>query len=176
MDASRCTLKPTVWMVATILLFTSVFAHSATSLTYDHARAIIMPFYEVMNRPTAENAEVLRRSTSPQWVGCSDGKSCLSRDQVVAHVRERGKAIPDFTWAIQDIIVSNNTVVVRGEATGTPVSSFMGLPVTGRSFRIMSVDIHVIENGKIARTHYIKDWASAARQLGGKQIAQTKSQ
>ncbi|MGH6962005.1 MAG: ester cyclase [Dongiaceae bacterium] len=58
-----------------------------------------------------------------------------------------------------------NRYVVRGRATGTPVKPFFGVDAGGRSFDIMSIDIHTVENGKIVRSYHVEDWAGALRQL-----------
>jgi predicted ester cyclase len=47
-------------------------------------------------------------------------------------------------------------VVVRGEVTGTPAGELFGVPHTGRSFRIMAVDIQTIRDGKIAKTYHMR--------------------
>jgi hypothetical protein len=44
----------------------------------------------------------------------------------------------------------------------------MGLPTDGTtSFQIMTIDIHTIENGKLASVHHLEDWPTAMRQLKG---------
>jgi predicted ester cyclase len=63
------------------------------------------------------------------------------------------------------VLVSANQVTVRGEATGTPAGEFMGAPRTGKSFKVMSIDVHTIEGGKMVRSYHIEDWIGAVRQL-----------
>jgi predicted ester cyclase len=41
------------------------------------------------------------------------------------------------------------------------------VPASGKSFKIMSIDIHTIEDGKIKRSYHVEDWAGAMRQLSG---------
>ena len=60
------------------------------------------------------------------------------------------------------------TVIVRSRATGTPKGPFFGVDGQGRSFDIMAIDIHTVENGKITRSYHVEDWAGALRQLSGK--------
>jgi len=62
----------------------------------------------------------------------------------------------------------SNQVTVRGEATGTPAGEFMGVPYTGKSFKLMSIDVHTLEGGKMVRTYHIEDWLGAVRQLSAK--------
>lgn len=78
------------------------------------------------------------------------------------------KLIPDLKWEIQQIVAEGNQYVVRSKATGTPNGDFMGLPTDGsKSFEIMTIDIHTIENGMITKIYHIEDWATAMRQLKG---------
>ena len=89
-------------------------------------------------------------------------------DQVIAGVGARLKSIPDLKWEIKDIVVAGNQVTVRGEATGTPAGEFMGAPHTGKSFKLMSIDVHTLEAGKMVRSYHIEDWIGAVRQLTAK--------
>lgn len=78
------------------------------------------------------------------------------------------KLIPNLKWEIQDIINEGNQYVVRSKATGSPNGDFMGLPTDGsKSFEIMTIDIHTIENGLIKKIYHIEDWATAMKQLKG---------
>lgn len=69
---------------------------------------------------------------------------------------------------IKEIIVAGDKGIVRGELSGTPAGDFFGMPHTGKSFKIMALDIQTIRNGKIARTHHLEDWAAAINQLRAK--------
>lgn len=78
------------------------------------------------------------------------------------------KGIPNLVWAIQDIVVSHDgaKVVVRSVATGTPKGMFMGMDLPGtKSFKMDTIDIHEVKDGKIARVHHLEDWATAMKQL-----------
>ena len=63
------------------------------------------------------------------------------------------------------MLVAGNKIIVRGEASGTPSAELMGVPYGGKAFRIMSIDVHAIEDGRIVRSYHLEDWRGAARQL-----------
>ena len=42
------------------------------------------------------------------------------------------------------------------------------MPHSGKSFRIMAVDIQTIREGKIAKTYHMENWLSAIGQLRAK--------
>ena len=66
------------------------------------------------------------------------------------------------------MIQEGNKVVVRSRATGTPQGSFFGVDGQGKSFDILTIDIHTFKNGKIVSSHHVEDWAAALQQLSGK--------
>jgi predicted ester cyclase len=130
------------------------------------ARASVAPFYKALNAEFAKDSpELIRQATAPAWVSCRGNDSCNSRDEVIAGIGQRLKSIPDLKWEIKEILVSGNEVTVRGEATGTPAGEFMGAPYSGKSFKLMSIDIHTLEGGKMVRSYHVEDWIGAVRQL-----------
>lgn len=76
--------------------------------------------------------------------------------------------MPDLTWAVQEMHESGNFVTVRSRVTGTPVAPFFGVDGEGRSFDIMTIDIHELVGGKIVRSSHVEDWAGALQQLSGR--------
>ena len=69
---------------------------------------------------------------------------------------------------IKEVLVAGDRVVVRGEVTGTPAGELFGVPHTGRSFRMMAIDIQTIREGKIAKTFHLENWLSVLGQLRAK--------
>ena len=138
-------------------------------ISAEAARASVAPFYKALSAEFAKDSpELIRQSTAPQWMSCRGNDICVSRDEVLAGMGQRLKSVPDLKWEIKEILVSGNHVIVRGEATGTPAGEFMGAPYTGKSFKLMSIDVHTLEGGKMVRTYHIEDWLGAVRQLSAK--------
>jgi predicted ester cyclase len=138
-------------------------------ISMDAARASVAPFYKALNAEFAKDSpELIQQATAPQWVSCRGNDACNSRDEVIAGIGARLKSIPDLKWEIREVLVAGNQVTVRGEATGTPAGEFMGVPYGGKSFRLMSIDVHSLEGGKMVRSYHIEDWLGAVRQLQAK--------
>ncbi|HTG07181.1 MAG TPA: ester cyclase [Bradyrhizobium sp.] len=138
-------------------------------LSAETARASVAPFYKALNAEFANDSpELIRQATAPQWVSCRGNDICNTRDEVIAGIGQRLKSVPDLKWEIKEVLVSGNQVTVRGEATGTPAGEFMGAPHTGKSFKLMSIDVHTLESGKMVRSYHIEDWLGAVRQLSAK--------
>jgi predicted ester cyclase len=151
---------------AVIALVGLVASPARAELSPETARAAVAPFYKALNAAFAnESAELIRQSTAPEWVSCRGNEICNTRDEVIAGIGQRLKSIPDLKWEIKEILVSGNQVTVRGEATGTPAGELMGAPHTGKSFKLMSIDVHKLEAGKMVRSYHIEDWIGAVRQL-----------
>jgi predicted ester cyclase len=133
------------------------------------ARASVAPFYKALNAEFAgQSRDLIKQATATDWVSCRGNEICNTRDEVIAGVAQRLTSIPDLKWEIKDVQVSGNQVTVRGEATGTPAGEFMGAPHSGKSFKVMSIDVHTLEGGKMARSYHIEDWIGAVRQLTAK--------
>lgn len=141
----------------------------AQSITPEQARAAIAPFYDALNAaPGKDVSALIESATSPEWVSCNSNNTCSPRDKVMGAIAGFGKAIPDLKWEIKELLVAGDRVIVRGEASGTPAVPFMGVPHSGKSFRIMSIDVHTIKDGKMVRAYHIEDWMGATRQLSAK--------
>ena len=145
---------------------TAIALPAHAELSAEAARAAVAPFYKALNAENAKDVpELVKQSTTSEWVSCRTNEICNTRDEVIGGIGMRLKGVPDLKWEIKDVLVSGNQVTVRGEATGTPAGEFMGAPHSGKSFRLMSIDIHTLEGGKMVRSYHIEDWLGAVRQL-----------
>ena len=159
------------FLAASTVISTIALAGSPASaqMNEEAARANLVPFYKALNAANIQEApELIKQSTTPSWVTCRGNDLCNTRDEVMAAVSQRLRAIPDLKWEIKEVLISGNHVIVRGEATGTPAGEMMGAPTNGKSFKLMSLDLHTIEGGKIARTYHVEDWQGAFRQVAQK--------
>jgi predicted ester cyclase len=157
-------LRPFVILLASSPAWALSGATQTPPLTAYQARSIIVPFYKALN--TGNDAiALINQATSSDWTSCAGNDACKRRDQVGPAIAALQKAIPDLKWEVKEMLVSGDRVIVRGEASGTPTGTFMGLAPGGMSFRVMSVDLHTIRDGKIIRTYHLEDWMGAVRQL-----------
>jgi predicted ester cyclase len=162
-------MKPIFAVCAAVAALGLMASSARAEISAEAARASVAQFYKALNAEFAnESAELIKQSTAPQWVSCRGNDICNSRDEVIAGIGQRLKSVPDLKWEIKEILVSGNQVTVRGEATGTPAGEFMGAPHTGKSFKVMSIDVHTLEAGKMVRSYHIEDWLGAVRQISAK--------
>lgn len=89
-----------------------------------------------------------------------------TKEQLTGQLGFFWKLIPNLKWEPQEILNEGNKFTVRSLVTGTPNGDFMGLPTNGtKSFRIMTIDIHTIVDGKVKEVHHLEDWGTAMKQL-----------
>jgi predicted ester cyclase len=136
------------------------------SLDLNAARGLVGPIYDALTRPGEKDVEALIKGVAASdFQSCANG-DCAGRDAVIARFKGLASVIPDLAWTIKEIFVAgDDTVIVRGEATGTPVKVFLGIEPTGRSFRTMSLDLYTVANSQILRSYHVENWTLAARQL-----------
>jgi len=145
----------------------SAVAQSAMSTA--EARKLVEPFYSMLNQPASKDLKALSEQVlAPDWKSYSSETDFKGRDGFVAQVGGFGKLIPDLKWDIKDVLVDGKRIIVRSEASGTPVGPFFGVSPTGKSFKIMTIDIHTIKDGRAIAAHHVEDWAGALRQLSAK--------
>jgi predicted ester cyclase len=157
--------------VASVLAVAAMHASPALaqSMTLEQARKQVAPFYEMLNQPAGKDLKALsEQALSPDWKSYSNETDFKGRDGFVAQVGGFGKLIPDLKWDIKDVMVDGNRIIVRSEASGTPSGAFFGVPHGGKSFKIMTIDVHTIKDGKAITAHHVEDWAGAMRQLSSK--------
>lgn len=141
----------------------------ATSLpAFANDRAIVEAFYnEFLNASgPKDKAAVAARVMADGWqsIGDYSGKN-KSRDELAKQIGGFHQLMPDLTWKIEEILQAGNRYIVRGRASGTPKAPLFGVDGKGKSFTIMSIDIHTVKDGKIVESYHVEDWAGALRQL-----------
>jgi len=158
-------------LVAAAAVLTSPLSASAQSLTEAQARTVIAPWYGLFNQPVQGDMKTLQEQIlTADYESCSGylPGECWGRDASIKVVGGFARSIPDMKFEIKEVLVAGDRVIVRGEVTGTPAGDLFGVPHTGKSFRIMAIDIQTIRDGKIARTYHLENWLSALGQLRAK--------
>ena len=76
-------------------------------------------------------------------------------------------ALPDLVAEEQDVIASDDLVVVRLIVTATHKGDLLGIPATGRRVQWNAIDIYrVTDDGKISEEWAADDMVAFASQLG----------
>lgn len=155
------TLKTLISSAAVAVLATGALADDTATVTV---------FYDLLSNPgSQELVAAFENATAADWESQGDYSGAnKSREAFVGQMGGFAQLIPDLNWEIRGMHQDGDVITVRSRATGTPVAPFFGVDGQGRSFDIMTIDIHELEDGKIARTYHVEDWAGALQQLSGK--------
>ena len=146
-------------------------ASAAQPLTEEQARAIIAPWYGLFNVATRGDVKAAHEQVLTQdYQSCSGylPSECWGRETSIKVVSNFANSIPDLKFDIKEVLVAGDRVIVRGEVTGAPAGELFGVPHTGKSFKIMAIDIQTIKDGKVAKTFHMENWLSALAQLRAK--------
>ena len=164
-------MKKLAELVIAIAVLTIPVTGSTQTLTEAHGRAVIAPWYALFNQPVQGDMKTLQEQIlTPDYESCWGylPGECWGRDNSIRVVGGFAKSIPDMKFDIKEVLVSGDRVIVRGEVSGTPAGDLFGAAHSGKSFRIMAIDIQTIKDGKIARTYHLENWLSALGQLRAK--------
>ncbi len=147
-------------------MFGDAFPTAPPGLTVDRARRIVAPLYEALNQPrTKDVPALLAQACHSDYRSYSTNEEWLSRDALADVFNEIGASVPDLAWSVRDIMLSDDRVIVRGEATGTPVREFFGARPTGKSFRTIAVDVFTVRGDKLASAYHVENWIAAIQQV-----------
>ena len=92
----------------------------------------------------------------------------LSNDKAgaVATIEQILAAFPDMKAEVHQLVASGDQVAVRATFRGTHEGEFMGVPPTGKSVEVGSIDIVRVKDGKFVEHWGIFDAAGMMMQLG----------
>jgi len=62
-------------------------------------------------------------------------------------------------------MVTGDSAIVRGRATGTATGEFWGTRPTGKSFNTMAVDVFTVRRDKLANAYHVESWVGALQQM-----------
>lgn len=94
------------------------------------------------------------------------GGSVTGREAISKVLTAFLSAFSDASFAFQPAIIDEGRVALVAEITGTQDGPLLGLPPSGRAFRIWSVFVLELEDGLIVNERRIYDFTGLLIQLG----------
>lgn len=142
-------------------------AQEPDEMSREEMISLVQNFYDLLSDPTTSEADARTAEfMDDDWASTPTPLGGPGRAGFVTTLGAFGQLIPDLDWEVQEMLVDGDRVVVRSLARGTPAGPFLGVdPATGRSFEIMTIDIHTVEDGLMVRSYHVEDWATAMAQL-----------
>jgi len=151
-----------------ILTSTLMLIASFSNYAVADDKAVVQTFYDFLSNPASEEQITsFKAATDENWTSIGDYSGTnKTRDGFIGQVSGFfAELIPDLKWEVQEMLQEGNKVVVRSRATGTPNAPLFGVDGKGKSFDILTIDIHTLEGDKIVSTYHVEDWAGALQQL-----------
>ena len=75
-------------------------------------------------------------------------------------------AFLDLTTTLDNLVIDGNSAVRVLTLEGTHIGEFLGIPPTGKRFKMPAVFFYELENGKIVRERRIYDFTGLLVQIG----------
>lgn len=112
--------------------------------------------------------EVLDEIIDPSYINHSPGApnpipGPEGLKPIIAGMR---KAFPDLKFTIENMVITDEQVVIHCTMHGTHTGDLFGLPPTGRKVKVNQMQIERIKNGKIVEHWRQSDDLGMMRQLG----------
>ncbi|WP_433617990.1 ester cyclase [Dactylosporangium sp. CA-139114] len=140
-------------------------------MTKQAAQRLIEPFYDLF-RSKRRDWDAGFAVLADDWRSYYTNGRYRTKAETRPYIEGLFDLVPDINVEILHLSVDGVHVAVRSELSGTPAGDFM-VPHTGRSFSIMTIDVHEIGgDGRLSVLHHLEDWGTAIRQLQGSDSSQ----
>ncbi len=130
----------------------------------EQSRAIGFRFADLFNNHDLSIADEIFgqnfRSALPQ------AAPPLDKESWKAYIQVFFTGFPDIRQDIEDMIATDNRLVLQLMYHGTHTGDFQGIPPTGKSISIRAIGVNRIENGFIVENTVVLDMLSVMQQIG----------
>ena len=130
-------------------------------------KEIVKPFYtELLSANSSANIDkVIDKLIADNFLHINTAET-KNKAEFKRHVPGVFQLIPNITTEIQEMLEEGNRVIVRSIVSGNPRGNFFGVETDGsKSFSVMAIDIHTIENNQITKIYHLEEWTTAFQQL-----------
>ncbi|MFI5914786.1 ester cyclase [Dactylosporangium sp. NPDC051541] len=135
-------------------------------MQHAEAERLIEPFYDLF-RSKRRDWDAGFGVLADDWRSYYTNGRFRTKADTRPYIEGLFELVPDINVEVLHMSVDGVYISVRSELSGTPASDFM-VPHTGRSFSIMTIDVHEIDDdGRLSVLHHLEDWGTAIRQLQG---------
>jgi steroid delta-isomerase-like uncharacterized protein len=134
-------------------------------MSADQNRKTMLRFYEAINRHDVETiGDCLAEDNVAHCIPEEFGQT---REAYLQFMQLAFEAFPAFRMDALDVVAEGDRVAVRYRNTGTHEGEFMGIPASGRAFKIEGSDFcRFDEEGKIVAHWAYADQLEFMQQLG----------
>ena len=135
-----------------------------TCSTTDHPNAALG--LRMLSAVLADDEPGALSLVHPDHVDHAPAGDLHGREALRAFLQWMAATLTDREELIEDVIASDDRVVVRSRLSATHAGELLGVPATGRRFVTRAVHIWRVEDGLLAEHWMFRDDIAALRQLG----------
>jgi steroid delta-isomerase-like uncharacterized protein len=88
------------------------------------------------------------------------------RDEIAVSYAKLFRTFPDWTFTAESLVIDGNRVVQIFSSTATHSADFMGLPATGRHFKIEGARVYTLKDGLVHDEQRLYDFTGLLIQVG----------
>ena len=96
----------------------------------------------------------------------SNSPKPMSLEELIEFAKMYRKAIADISWSMEELIATEDKIIIRFIERGTHEGEFMGIPATGNKYETSGILISRIVNGKVVEQREEFDMMGFMQQLG----------
>jgi steroid delta-isomerase-like uncharacterized protein len=133
-------------------------------MSAEHNKALVRHCFAELDKA---NLDVLDEVCAPDYVAHFPGMpGPMSREAIKPVWGAFFAAFPDLTHSIEDLFAEGDNVAIRMAIRGTHRGEFQGIPPTGKTITLASINIMRCAGGKIVEQRIEYDALGMLRQLG----------
>lgn len=164
MKTYRLTKAISVLLIVLILITSTTQAQeSSTSSDVEQHQEIAHRFVAIFNEQDPSIADEI---FAPTFTAHVSGAPTLDREGWKGYLEVFRASFPDLRLEVEDIIATDDTVVLRVVLHGTHTEEFQGIAPTGQQVAFPGIAMHRIENGQVVEHWGVMDLLSLMQQLG----------
>lgn len=132
-------------------------------MSKEHATTIGHEFVAIFNEQNTARADKI---FADDLVAHVSGAPPLDRAGWKAYVELFRASFPDLRLELNDLIATDDTVVLRVTLRGTHTAAFQGIPATNVRVAFPGIAMHRLKDGRVVEHWGVRDLLSLMQQLG----------
>jgi predicted ester cyclase/phosphohistidine phosphatase SixA len=131
-------------------------------LSREQALDMVDRYYEALN---TNDEDLFRNVLADGWVGHGESPSVPDRDAegFLGDLAQFYTGLDGGRFEVGDVYLADDVITVRGTISGRHAGPLFGVPATGREVAFGTIAVHRVEDGAIAETWQMADFATLMR-------------
>ncbi len=132
-------------------------------MSVEETTAIGQQFIAIFNE---QNLAIADEIFAPSFKAYVSGAPELDREGWKAYVQFFRTSFPDLHLVVEDLVATDDKVVIRVILRGTHQEAFQGIPATGKQVAFAGIAMHRVVQGQSVEHWGVMDLLSLMQQIG----------